>query len=199
MVPIGAIGLTSFGPILAPYITGMAVRALVHICFPIARNLCFIERSLKIREQMGIYTVETNGSVVRVMSSIMPTLSLRHIPSIGSVQRVVEIIFEVEDMENTLESIDWCIDQQHWRSPRTYMGCYDIGCWFLPPELWSKNAWLHRMMDRMCLSLQNSGFYAPLIQGCHVCPSARPLIWTEPLTLSSLYSKQNILFPCRYS
>ena len=54
---------------------------------------------------MGLSTVETNGSVVRVMSSMIPKLCLGQIPSIGSVQRVVGIIREVEDIENALESI----------------------------------------------------------------------------------------------
>ena len=70
---------------------------------------------LTTREQMGLATVETNGSVLRVMSIIMTTISLRKIPSIGSVQKLVEIIREVEDIENSLNSIDRGISQRHWR------------------------------------------------------------------------------------
>ena len=105
MAPIGAITSTTFGPFLDPSITGRAVRALVHIQFPVARNLRFIARTLTIREQMGITTVETNGSVVRVLISMIPTLYLRPIPSIRIVQRMVGIIREVENIENALESI----------------------------------------------------------------------------------------------
>ena len=65
---------------------------------------------------MGLATVETNWRVTRVIISIMPTLYLRHIPSIGSVQRMVVIIREVEDIENALKSIAQDINQLHWRS-----------------------------------------------------------------------------------
>ena len=54
---------------------------------------------------MGHATLETHGSAVRVMRSMMPMLSLRHIPIIGSVQRMLGIIHEVDDIENALESI----------------------------------------------------------------------------------------------
>ena len=105
MAYIGSITLTTFGPFLAPSITGRVVRALDHTRFPVARNLRFIARKLTIQEQMGIVTVETNWWVVRVTSSMMPTLSLKHIPIIGSVQTMVGIIREVEDIENVLKSI----------------------------------------------------------------------------------------------
>ena len=54
---------------------------------------------------MGIAKVETSGSVVRVLIRMMPKMSLRHIPSIGSVQIMEGIIHEVEDIDNALESI----------------------------------------------------------------------------------------------
>ena len=54
---------------------------------------------------MEIVTVETNGGVMRVLSSMMPTLSLSHISIIGSVQRMVGNICKVDDIENALESI----------------------------------------------------------------------------------------------
>ena len=83
--------------------------------------------------------------------------------------------------------------------PRKFLECYDIVCWVTLPNLWAQNSWLHRMLDWVRLLLPNSEFRAPLIQGCHVFPSAWPLVWPEPLTPSSLYSKRNILRPCRYS
>ena len=97
MAPILSITATTFGPFLPPSIIGRSLRALVHIRFPVVCNLRFIPRTIKIREQMGLATVETNGSVVRGLSSMMHTLSLRHIPSIGSVQILVGIISEVHD------------------------------------------------------------------------------------------------------
>ena len=105
MAPIGSITTTTFGPLLAPYITRRAFRALVHICFPVVRGICFIARTLTIQEHMEIATVETYGSVVKVLSSMMPTLSLSHISIIGSVQRMVVNICKVDDIENALESI----------------------------------------------------------------------------------------------
>ena len=54
---------------------------------------------------MEIVTVETNGGVMRVLSSMMPTLSLSHISIIGSVQRMVGNICKVDDIENALDSI----------------------------------------------------------------------------------------------
>ena len=59
---------------------------------------------------MGLATVEKKGSLVGVTSRIMPKISLRHIPSIGSVKIMVVIIREVEDIENTLKSIAWGIN-----------------------------------------------------------------------------------------
>ena len=111
MATIGAITSTTFGPFLVPSITGRAVRTLVHIRFPVARDLRFIARTLKIWEQMGLATVEKNGSVVRVMRSMMPTLYLRNIPSVGSVQILVGIIREVEYIENALKIIAQGIKQ----------------------------------------------------------------------------------------
>ena len=116
MVPIGVITYNTFGTFLAPSIAGKAVRALFHIRFTVARNLRFIASTLTIREHMGIVTFETNGIVVRVLSIIMPTLYLRRTPRIGSVQRMVGIILEVEDIENALESIARSINKQYWRS-----------------------------------------------------------------------------------
>ena len=78
---------------------------LIHIRFPVARNLRFIARMITIWEHTELTTVENNGVVVRLLSSIMLTLYLRHIPIIGSVQRMVGIIREVDDIENALESI----------------------------------------------------------------------------------------------
>ena len=101
---------------LAPSITRRGVRALVHIRFPIAHNLCFVVKALTIREHMGLATVEKNGSMVRVLSSMITTLSFSRIPSIGSVQRMVWIIRKVEDIENALESIAPGINKRHWRS-----------------------------------------------------------------------------------
>ena len=49
-------------------------------------------------------------------SSMIPTLSLRHMSSIGSVQRMLGIIREVDDIENALENIALGINQKHWRS-----------------------------------------------------------------------------------
>ena len=92
MTPIVAITLTNFRPFLELYIKGRSVIVLVHIRFPVARDLHFIARILKIREQIGLATNETNEGVVRVMSRMMPTLSLRHITRIGSVQILVGII-----------------------------------------------------------------------------------------------------------
>ena len=105
MSPIRAITTTTFGTLISHYITGRSVRELVHIHFPVARDLRFITRTITIREKMGLTIVETNGSVARVMTRMKPTLSLRHIPSIVCVQIMVGIICEVEDIENALESI----------------------------------------------------------------------------------------------
>ena len=116
MAPIGDITTTIFGPLLANSITRRAVRALFRIGFPVAQDLRFIARTLKIREHMGLATVETNGYLVRFLSRIIPTLSLRRIPIIGSVQRMVGIIREVKDIENALEGIAGGINQLHWRS-----------------------------------------------------------------------------------
>ena len=105
MAPIGDITTTNFGKLLAPSITWRAVRELFRVHFPFARNIHFIAMMLTIREHMGLVTVETNGSLVRVLSSIMPMISLIHIPSIGSVQIMIVIICEVEDIEDALDSI----------------------------------------------------------------------------------------------
>ena len=49
MAPIGSIATTTAGPLLAPSITGRAVSDLVHIRFPVARDLSFIAMTLTIR------------------------------------------------------------------------------------------------------------------------------------------------------
>ena len=105
MASIRSITTTNFGPLLLPSITGRDVSALVHMRFPVARDLCFIMRTLTIREQMGLPIFEKKMIVVSVLIRMMPTFSLRHILSIGSVNRMVGIIREVEDIYNALEGI----------------------------------------------------------------------------------------------
>ena len=60
MTPIVAITLTNFRPFLELSIKGRSVIVLVHIRFPVARDLHFIARILKIREQIGLATNEAN-------------------------------------------------------------------------------------------------------------------------------------------
>ena len=107
--------MAALGPILASIVTG-TIRAFIYIRFPGARNLRFIASSLTIWEQMGFSTIETLRIVVRVMGCMIPTLDLRNIPNIGSVQVVVAVILQDDYLQDALESYRGGIDERHIRA-----------------------------------------------------------------------------------
>ena len=62
---------------------------------------------------MGFSTIEKLRSVVRFLGRIMPTLVLRNIPNIGSVQGVVVFILQDDYVQDALESDRGVIYERH--------------------------------------------------------------------------------------
>ena len=105
----------SLGQLLADIVME-TIRAFIRILFPVAQNLRFIASLLTIWEQIGFSTIESLRSLVRVLGCMIPTLALRNIPNIGSVQGVVVVIRKYDYVQDALESDRGVIDEKHSRA-----------------------------------------------------------------------------------